>query len=161
MEPHTTVAVWEGGDLTLYESTQGAHPVRRMVSPIFGIDRDRVRVVALHVGGGFGSKGLPHANTILAVLAAQMVEGRPIKFALTRQQMFACVGYRTPTVQRIRLGADEDGRLTATSHDVIEQTAKIKEFAEQTAYATRRCTRPRPGAPPTVSPRSTCRCRPG
>lgn len=137
MEPHTTVAVWEGGDLTLYESTQGAHTVRRTISRLFGLDRDRIRVVALHVGGGFGSKGLPHANTILAVLAAQVVEGRPIKFALTRQQMFACVGYRTPTVQRIRLGADESGHLTATSHDVIEQTAKIKEFAEQTAYATR------------------------
>ena len=137
MEPHTTVAVWEAGELTLYESTQGAHTVRRTIARIFGLDRARVRVVATHVGGGFGSKGLPHANTILAVMAAQVVEGRPIKFALTRQQMFSCVGYRTPTVQRIRLGADEEGHLTATSHDVIEQTSKIKEFAEQTAYATR------------------------
>src|SRR5215218_8626186 len=137
MEPHTTVAVWEAGDLTLYESTQGAHTTRRTIARLFGLDRDRVRVVALHVGGGFGSKGLPHANTVLAVMAAQMVEGRPIKFALTRQQMFSCVGYRTPTVQRVRLGADESGRLTATSHEVVEQTAKIKEFAEQTAYATR------------------------
>jgi xanthine dehydrogenase YagR molybdenum-binding subunit len=137
MEPHTSVALWEAGDLTLYESTQGAHTVRRSISRLFGLDRERVRVVALHVGGGFGSKGLPHANTVLAVMAAQVVEGRPIKFALTRQQMFSCVGYRTPTVQRVRLGADENGRLAATSHDVIEQTAKIKEFAEQTAYATR------------------------
>jgi xanthine dehydrogenase YagR molybdenum-binding subunit len=137
MEPHTTIAVWEDGGLTLYESTQGVHPVRRTVAGIFGLDRDRVRVVAPHVGGGFGSKGLPHANTILAALAAQMIEGRPVKFALTRQQMFSGVGYRTPTIQRIRLGADEDGHLTAISHDVIEQTAKIKEFAEQTAYATR------------------------
>ena len=137
MEPHTSVAIWEGGDLTLYESTQGAHAVRRSISRLFGLDRDRVRVVALHVGGGFGSKGLPHANTVLAVMAAYVVEGRPIKFALTRQQMFSCVGYRTPTVQRVRLGADENGRLVATSHDVVEQTAKIKEFAEQTAYATR------------------------
>jgi xanthine dehydrogenase YagR molybdenum-binding subunit len=137
MEPHTTVAVWEGGDLTLYESTQGAHSVRRLISRLFGIDRERVRVVALHVGGGFGSKGQPHANTVLAAMAAHVVEGRPIKFALTRQQMFSCVGYRTPTVQRVRLGADENGRLVATSHDVVEQTSKIKEFAEQTANATR------------------------
>jgi xanthine dehydrogenase YagR molybdenum-binding subunit len=137
MEPHTSVAVWEAGDLTLYESTQGAHTTRRAIARLFGLDRERVRVVALHVGGGFGSKGLPHANTVLAVMAAHVVEGRPIKFALTRQQMFSCVGYRTPTVQRIRLGADENGRLAATSHDVIEQTAKIKEFAEQTASVTR------------------------
>ncbi|MGI8911921.1 MAG: xanthine dehydrogenase family protein molybdopterin-binding subunit [Rubrobacteraceae bacterium] len=137
MEPHTTVAIWEGGDLTLYESTQGVHAVRKTVAGVFGLDRERVRVVAPFVGGGFGSKGLPHANTILAALAAQVVEGLPIKFALTRQQMFTGVGYRTPTIQRVRLGADEDGHLTATSHDVIEQTARYKEFAEQTAVATR------------------------
>ncbi len=137
MEPHTTVALWEEGDLTLYDSTQGVHTVRRTVARTFGLDRDRVRVVAPHVGGGFGSKGLPHANTILTTLAAQMIEGRPVKFALTRQQMFSGVGYRTPTIQRIRLGADQDGRLTAISHDVIELSAKLKEFAEQTASATR------------------------
>ncbi|MBA2345307.1 MAG: xanthine dehydrogenase family protein molybdopterin-binding subunit [Rubrobacter sp.] len=137
MEPHTTVAVWKAGDLTLYESTQGAHPVQRTVAKIFGIDRNRARVVAPYVGGGFGSKGLPHANTILAALAAQMVEGRPVKFAVTRQQMFTGVGYRTPTIQKIRLGADSEGRLTAVTHDVIEQTSKIKEFAEQTAAVTR------------------------
>lgn len=137
MEPHTTVAVWEGGDLTLYESTQGPHPVKQTVAPVLGLDPDRVRVVAPYVGGGFGSKGLPHANTILAALAAQMIEGRPVKFALTRQQMFSCVGYRTPTIQRVRLAADRDGHLAAISHDVVEQTAKIKEFAEQTAVATR------------------------
>jgi len=137
MEPHTTVAIWQGGDLTLYDSTQGVHAVGKTVAGVFGLDRKRVRVVAPFVGGGFGSKGLPHANTVLAALAAQVVEGLPIKFALTRQQMFTGVGYRTPTIQRVRLGADEDGHLTATSHDVIEQTARYKEFAEQTAVATR------------------------
>jgi xanthine dehydrogenase YagR molybdenum-binding subunit len=137
MEPHTTIAVWEAGHLTLYESTQGAHSLRRTVARVFGLDRDRVRVVAPYVGGGFGSKGLPHANTILAALAAQVAEGRPVKFALTRQQMFSGVGYRTPTIQRIRLGADGEGHLTAISHDVVEQTAKIKEYTTQTAVATR------------------------
>jgi xanthine dehydrogenase YagR molybdenum-binding subunit len=136
MEPHTTVALWDAGDLTVYESTQGSHWVRDALAQVFGLDRDRVRVVAPHVGGGFGSKA-PHANTILAVLAAQMVQGSPVKFALTRQQMFSGVGYRTPTIQRIRLGADPEGRLTAICHDVIEQTARTKEFAEQTAVATR------------------------
>jgi xanthine dehydrogenase YagR molybdenum-binding subunit len=136
MEPHATVALWEAGDLTLYESTQGPHQVRQTLVQVFGLGRDRVRVIAPYVGGGFGSK-VPHANTILAALAAQVVQGSPVKFALTRQQMFSGVGYRTPTIQRIRLGAGPDGRLTAISHDVIEQTAKTKEFAEQTAVATR------------------------
>jgi xanthine dehydrogenase YagR molybdenum-binding subunit len=136
MEPHTTVALWEAGDLTLYESTQGPSMVREALAQLLGLDADRVRVIAPYVGGGFGSKTL-HANTILAALAAQAVQGRPVKFALTRQQMFSGVGYRTPTIQRIRLGAGQDGHLTATSHDVIEQTAKIKEFAENAAVPTR------------------------
>lgn len=66
-------------------------------------------------------------------MAAQRVPGRPVKLALTRQQMFAVVGYRTPTIQHLRLGAEADGTLTAISHEVIEQTATVKEFAEQTA----------------------------
>lgn len=136
LEPHTTVALWEAGDLTLYESTQGPHWIRGMLAQVLGLDQDRVRIIAPYVGGGFGSKTL-HANTVLAALAARTVQGRPVKFALTRQQMFSGVGYRTPTIQRIRLGADHDGRLTATCHDVIAQTAKTKEFAEQAAVPTR------------------------
>ena len=65
-----------------------------------------------------------------------MVE-RPVKVALTRQQMFASVGYRTPTIQRVRLGATTDGRLTAIAHDAFEQTSTVREFAEQTCVATR------------------------
>jgi xanthine dehydrogenase YagR molybdenum-binding subunit len=136
MEPHATVALWQAGDLTLYESTQGPHWTARPLAQVFGLDPSRVRVIAPYVGGGFGSKTL-HANTVLAALAAQAVPGRPVKFALTRQQMFCGVGYRTPTIQRIRLGAGPDGRLVATSHNVIEQTAKTKEFAEQAAVPTR------------------------
>src|SRR5439155_21029963 len=105
--------------------------------PVFGLDPKRVHVICPYVGGGFGSKGTPHAHDVLAGLAAQTVPGRPVKFALTRQQMFCLAGYRTPTIQRLRLGAARDGRLTAISHDVIEQTARFKEFAEQTAVPTR------------------------
>jgi xanthine dehydrogenase YagR molybdenum-binding subunit len=71
------------------------------------------------------------------VLAAQRSNGRPVKLALTRQQMFALVGYRTPTIQRVRLGADQDGLLTAISHEAISQTSRIDEFAEQSAVRTR------------------------
>ncbi|HUC25640.1 MAG TPA: xanthine dehydrogenase family protein molybdopterin-binding subunit [Streptosporangiaceae bacterium] len=136
MEPHTTVALWDGSDLTLYASTQGAHQMRAMLAQVLGLGQDRVRIVAPYVGGAFGSKNL-HGNTILAALAAQVVGGRPVKFALTRQQMFSGVGYRSPTIQRIRLGADSGGRLTAICHDVIGQTAKMKGFAEHAAVPTR------------------------
>lgn len=143
MEPHACIAIWEDDAkdgrpcVTLYDSTQGVHVVRETLAPMFGLELDQMRVVAPHVGGGFGSKGSPHAHNVLAILAARRTAGRPVKFALTRQQMFAIVGYRTSTIQRIRLGANTHGRLTAMSHDVIEQTSKVKEYAEQTAVATR------------------------
>jgi xanthine dehydrogenase YagR molybdenum-binding subunit len=89
------------------------------------------------VGGAFGSKGLPHAHNALAALAARSVVGRPAKLALTRQQLFPLAGHRTPTIQRVRLGADAGGRLTAICHDVVQRTSKVKEFAEQTATQTR------------------------
>jgi xanthine dehydrogenase YagR molybdenum-binding subunit len=136
LEPHATVARWSSDGVTLYDSNQGAHMVRDLVAQAFGLEPERVRVISPYVGGGFGSKGTPHPHVILTVMAAQVV-GRPVKFALTRQQMFAVAGYRTPTIQRIRLGADHDGRLTAIAHDVVEQTSTLHEFAEQTALATR------------------------
>ncbi|HEX4723926.1 MAG TPA: xanthine dehydrogenase family protein molybdopterin-binding subunit [Pseudonocardiaceae bacterium] len=140
MEPHATVARWDaadGGRLTLWDSTQGVHPLRKAVAGVFGLAADQVRVICPFVGGGFGSKGTPHAHVVLAALAARALPGRAVKLALTRQQMFAVVGYRTPTIQRMSLGAGRDGRLTAIALDVVEQTSRIKEFAEQTALPTR------------------------
>lgn len=136
LEPHATVAVWEEGNVTLYDASQGPAWTQDDVARAFGLPPEHVRVIAPYVGGGFGSKGFTHAHVILAVMAAQVVK-RPVKLALTRQQMFALVGYRTPTIQRVRLGADSTGQLTAIAHDVIEQTSTIHEFAEQTAVATR------------------------
>ncbi len=114
LEPHATVAVWDsaGASVTLYDANQGADWMRDGVAAAFGLPPERVRVIAPYVGGGFGSKGFAHPHVILAVMAAR-VAGRPAKLALTRQQMFAVAGYRTPTIQRIRLGAERDGRLTA------------------------------------------------
>jgi xanthine dehydrogenase YagR molybdenum-binding subunit len=136
MEPHATIAVWVNGGLTLHDSNQGAWRVAQGVAGVFGLDPSQVRVIAPHVGGGFGSKGTPRPHVIVAALCAQHVE-RPVKLALTRQQMFTLTGYRTPTIQRIQLGADHDGRLSAIAHDVFEQTSTVQEFAEQTAVVTR------------------------
>jgi xanthine dehydrogenase YagR molybdenum-binding subunit len=137
MEPHTTMAQWVGDELTLHDSTQGVYSVRQTLAPVFGVDPGKIRVIAPHVGGGFGSKGVPHAHVALTALAAKCSNGRPVKYALTRQQMFFLAGYRTPTIQRVRLGAGADGRLGGIMHDVIEQTSRIKEFVEQTAVPTR------------------------
>ncbi|RVU17594.1 xanthine dehydrogenase family protein molybdopterin-binding subunit [Streptomyces antnestii] len=140
MEPHATAALWDpagDGSLTLWDSTQGVHPTRATLAAVFGLDEAQVRVVCPYVGGGFGSKGQPHVNVVLAALAARAVPGRPMRLALTRQQMFALAGYRTPTIQRCRLGADHDGTLTALEINVVEQTSKVKEFAEQTGVPAR------------------------
>jgi xanthine dehydrogenase YagR molybdenum-binding subunit len=136
LEPHSTIAVWHDNGVTLYDANQGVQRIRENVATTFGLLPERVRVISPYIGGGFGSKAFTHPHVILAVMAAQVVK-RPVKLALTRQQMFAQVGHRTPTIQRVRLAADQTGHLTAIAHDVVEHTATFREFAEQTAVATR------------------------
>src|SRR3712207_8340147 len=103
---------------------------RQLIAKVLGLPPERVRVVAEHVGGGFGGKGLPRPTAILAALAARAV-GRPVKVAATRREMFAFTGYRTPTIQRLRLGATPGGRIEAVVHDVVEQSPTGKGFAGQ------------------------------
>ncbi|MGC4798008.1 xanthine dehydrogenase family protein molybdopterin-binding subunit [Micromonospora saelicesensis] len=136
MEPHATTAQWHDGRLLVHDSNQGASSVRATLAELFEVSPESVRVVTEHVGGGFGSKGYAKAAVVLTALAARHVD-RPVKLALTRQQLFGPIGYRTPTIQRVRLASDADGRLTAICHDAISQTSTIHEFAEQTAVYTR------------------------
>jgi xanthine dehydrogenase YagR molybdenum-binding subunit len=136
-EPHAALAVWDlRGALIVFDSSQGPSADRDTIAKVIGVPRGLVRVISTHVGGGFGSKGDTRPHAILAALAARSA-GRPVKVALTRQQMFELTGYRTPTIQRMRLGTDSGGRLLAVAHDVVEQTAIRTEFAEQTAACTR------------------------
>lgn len=137
MEPHAATALWRDGTLTVWDSTQSVHGVAETLAPMFGIDQAQVRVQAPYVGGGFGSKGLPHAPEVAVALAARWAEGRPVKLAVTRQQMFALTGYRSETVSHIRIGAEPDGRIIALEHAAVSQTSAIKEFAEQSATAAR------------------------
>lgn len=136
MEPHASLAVWLGDELTVYDSNQGAFSAQQTLAKLFGLPPAAVQVINEHVGGGFGGKGTVRAGAVLAAMAAREI-GRPVKAVLARQHMFTVVGYRTPTIQRIRLGADRDGRLTAIEHAAIEQTSTVLEFAEQTTVATR------------------------
>jgi xanthine dehydrogenase YagR molybdenum-binding subunit len=138
MEPHAAMAAWDHAaeKLTVWDSTQGPSADRDTIAATLGLPPESVRVISPHVGGGFGSKGTTRPSAILAAIAAREV-GRPVKVALTRQQMFTLTGHRTPTIQHVTLGADSAGRLTAVAHDVIEHTALRTEFAEQTAVCTR------------------------
>ncbi|GAA3644155.1 xanthine dehydrogenase family protein molybdopterin-binding subunit [Nonomuraea antimicrobica] len=137
MEPHAALAFWDDeGRLMVYDTAQGATASRDLIAATLGLPPERVRVVSRHVGGGFGSKGTTRPQAVLAALAARAV-GRPVKIVLTRQQMFDVTGYRTPTIQRLRLGADPEGRLTALEHVAYEQSSTLVEFAEQTAVVAR------------------------
>lgn len=137
MEPHAATALWQDGTLTMWDSTQGVHRVAATLAPMLGLAKDRLRVLAPYVGGGFGSKGPPHGPEVAVALAAMWAEGRPVKLAVTRQQMFPLTGYRTQTVSGIRIGAEPDGRITALEHAVTVQTATIKEFVEHAAVPAR------------------------
>ena len=137
MEPHATIAVWQGdARLTLYDATQGIFGVRNKLAKQFGLEPQNVRVISHYVGGGFGSKGSPWSHVGLAALVAKAV-GRPVKLVVTRQQMFALVGHRPETKQDITLGATVEGKLTVIRHDVISETSRYDEFAEPCAVLTR------------------------
>ncbi|MBA2773833.1 MAG: xanthine dehydrogenase family protein molybdopterin-binding subunit [Nocardioidaceae bacterium] len=136
MEPHATTATWQGDDLTVYDSNQGAASVLQALVKLFGLERSQVHVLSEHVGGGFGSKGSARVPVVLASMAARILD-RPVRVTLTRQQMFSLVGYRTPTIQDVRLAADSTGQLTAVDHLAYSQTSTVLEFAEQTAVVSR------------------------
>ena len=137
MEPHATIAVWQGdARLTLYDSTQGIFGVRNKIAKTFGLDPRNVRVIDHYVGGGFGCKGSPWSHVALAALAARAV-GRPVKLVLTRPQMFSLVGHRPRTIQTLTLAAGAEGKLTAIRHDVLSETSRFDEFVEPSALQTR------------------------
>ena len=129
MEPHATTAVWEGENLTLYNPSQIIMGARGAAASTLNLKPEQVRIVSPHIGGGFGSKGGIWSNTVLAAVAAKLVN-RPVKLALTRQQMFNSVGLRQLNKQRMRLAADKSGKLTALAHETVTHTAIDSEFIE-------------------------------
>jgi len=136
MEPHATVAVWDGDLLTLYDSTQAVFEVRRKVATALGVPAENVRVVSTYVGGGFGSKLHCWGHVVLAAVAARAA-GRPVKLVLDRSQMFRTTGGRPRTEQRLQLGADREGRLVAVVHDVLNESSMFDLHQEQAAVLTR------------------------
>jgi xanthine dehydrogenase YagR molybdenum-binding subunit len=130
MAPHATLALWEADDkLTLYNESQVVNGVQGAVAGVLGLKPENVRVITPHIGGGFGSKGGAWGHVVVAAIASKIAK-RPVKLALTRQMMFNSVGLRQRNVQRIRLGATRDGKLTAISHETTTHGAINEEFVE-------------------------------
>ncbi|AGW94025.1 aldehyde oxidoreductase molybdenum-binding subunit PaoC [Cupriavidus sp. DF5525] len=116
MEPHATVAAWQGNKLTVWTSNQMIDWARTDLATTLGIPRENVRVVSPFIGGGFGGKLFLRADVLLAAIGARAVR-RPVKVALTRPLMMNNTTHRPATIQHIRLGATLDGKLTAIGHD--------------------------------------------
>ncbi len=116
MEPHATIAVWDGDDkILLYDATQGVKGVQGVVSYFFNLQPDNVRVMSPYVGGGFGCKGGQWGHILLAAMAAKTVK-RPVKLAITRNMMSTNVGRRPETIQTVALASDKNGKLKAMRH---------------------------------------------
>jgi xanthine dehydrogenase YagR molybdenum-binding subunit len=136
MEPHGTVAQWQGDQLTLYDSTQGISGCQETLAKVFGIEKDKVRVLCPYVGGGFGCKGSSWSHVPLAAMAARQT-GRPVKLLLERPQMFGPVGGRPRTEQHLVIAANQALEFIGIQHDVFSHTSMIEDFTEPSALQTR------------------------
>jgi xanthine dehydrogenase YagR molybdenum-binding subunit len=137
MEPHVTLAVWDDdGTLTLYDSTQMVVGTRKLASLVLGIPEEKINVVCEFLGGGFGGKSWSWPHTLLAALAAKVVN-RPVRLQLTRAQMYSMAGHQAATVQTIALGAEHGGKLTGIRHDSLNPTSLFDDYVEYAAVASR------------------------
>jgi len=136
MEPHATVAWWEGEKLTVYDATQGVTGDKMTLAHTLNLPPENVRVIDPYVGGGFGCKGSTWSHVVLAAMAARIVQ-KPVQLAIERTQMFGPVGGRPSTVNRIRLSATADGKMTAVQHDCTVSTSVMEDFVESAVTPTR------------------------
>jgi xanthine dehydrogenase YagR molybdenum-binding subunit len=134
MEPSAILAEWRDGRLTAHDSTQHCHGARQGLAHALGLEPDRVRVICPHTGGGFGCKGYVWPHEVLAAAAARVL-GRPVRIALTRAQMYACVGYQPRVVHRMALRARPDGTLAGLEHRAVNLTGVSDDYIEWATFA--------------------------
>jgi xanthine dehydrogenase YagR molybdenum-binding subunit len=116
MEPHASLAIWEGEKLTLYTSNQMINWGKKDLAKTLGIPEDNVRMISPYIGGGFGGKLFLRSEALMAALGARAA-GRPVKVTLQRALMMNNTTHRPATIQRIRIGATREGRITAIAHE--------------------------------------------
>lgn len=135
MEPHASIAEWEGDSLTLRGSYQMLKFNRNELADSLGIDPEDIRILSPYVGGGFGSKLGIAPEAVAAAIAARQLQ-RPVSVALTRPQVFEAVMRRSESRQRIRLAADADGRLTGIGQESLVSNLPGESFSEPVGQAT-------------------------
>src|SRR5712672_1007760 len=136
MEPHATLAMWDGDKLTLHTSNQMLNQGQQAIATTLKIPVENVRLISPFIGGGFGGKLWVNADAILAAIASRQLK-RPVKIALTRQQIFHVTTHRSDTIQRLRLGTDQEGRILAIGHDVFSGNLPSEHTYEGAALQTR------------------------
>src|SRR5258708_6365471 len=136
MEPHATLAMWDGDKLILHTANQMLNQGQKVVATTLRIPVENVRLISPFIGGGFGGKLWVNADAILAAIASRQVQ-RPVKIALTRQQIFHVTTHRSDTIQHVRLGTDRDGRIVAIGHDVFSGNLPTEQTYEGAALQTR------------------------
>ncbi|WND22657.1 xanthine dehydrogenase family protein molybdopterin-binding subunit [Streptomyces violaceus] len=129
MEPHATIARWDGEKLTVWDKTQWVLGTQTELSTVFGLPMDSVRVISPFVGGAFGSGLRCWPHTIVAAVAARET-GRPVKLALSRRQQYFGTGFRPSYEYRLRVGSDRRGRLAAAAHEMDAETSSYETFSE-------------------------------
>jgi xanthine dehydrogenase YagR molybdenum-binding subunit len=116
MEPHASIAAWNGDKLTVWTSNQMIDWSTTDMAKTLGIAKEKVRLISPFIGGGFGGKLFVRADALLAALGARAA-GRPVKVALPRPLMINNTTHRPATIQRIRIGATKDGKIDAIGHE--------------------------------------------
>ncbi|MET0457488.1 MAG: xanthine dehydrogenase family protein molybdopterin-binding subunit [Mycobacterium sp.] len=129
MEIPATIAQWDGGQLTVWDKTQAISSLRAAYAKAFGISADDVRVISPFVGGAFGSAGRAWAHQLLAAFAARHVR-RPVKLMLTRKQFYSGVGYRPTSRQRLAIGADRSGLISAIIHEGRVENSRYGSYED-------------------------------
>jgi len=116
MEPHATIAEWKDGTLHLWTSNQMIDWARRDIAETLLLPKERIHISSPYVGGGFGGKLWVKSDAVMAALGARAT-GRPVKVALARHQLMNNTTHRPATIQRLRIGASPDGKITAIAHE--------------------------------------------
>lgn len=116
MEPHASVASWDGDALSLWTSSQMIDWWREDLATFLDMDKEKIRLMSPFIGGGFGGKLFLRADAVLAALGARAA-GRAVKVTLPRPMIINNTTHRPATIQRIRIGATEDGRIQAIAHE--------------------------------------------
>jgi xanthine dehydrogenase YagR molybdenum-binding subunit len=129
MELPSTVASWDGDRLTIWDKAQGINSAQAVYGKAFGIPPEHVRVICPFIGGAFGSAGGTWPHQIIAAFAAKQMR-RPVKLILTRKQMYSGIGYRPASRQRLAIGADRAGTITAIVHEGNTESARYQLFED-------------------------------